>query len=125
MPYPPEDLAAYLDANLPDGVNVYGHPPDQFAVPAVVIETVDQAPYTTGGPASVVWGIEVRLVVTRAQPEYGLRALFDLRAQVTALYVDAPAELTRWETFNVDGTVSIGDADYLQGTLTTVLVAAD
>jgi hypothetical protein len=119
----PEDLAAYLDANLPDGINVYGYPPDVFAVPAVVIDPVDQVPYTAGGPLNVAWGLELKLVVSRTQPQYGLRSLYELRKQITDLFQDAP-DSTRWSEFGDIGTVQVGDADYLQGTLVTVVIAA-
>jgi len=124
MAFVPEELADYLDANLPTGINVYGYPPDVFAVPAVVIDPVDQVPYVQGGPGSVAWGLQVKLVVSRSQPEYGLEVLYEMRAQITALLVGAPAT-TRWSEFAVDGTIKHGDADYLQGTLTVVVIAAD
>ena len=123
---PPEDLAAYLDANLPDGVQLYGYAADLIAPPAVVITPGDpfQAPYTQGGPGSVAWGLELKLVAKRASPKYALRALYELRAQVTALF-PAYTPMVRWLAFDTVSTVQIGDVDYLQGTLTTVLVTAD
>jgi len=78
----------------------------------------------TGGPSHVAWGLEVKLVVTRSQPEYGLQTLYGLREQITALLSGAP-DSTRWSEFGGIGTVKVGDADYLQGTLTVVVIAAD
>lgn len=123
---PPEDLAAYLDANLPDGVQVYGYAADLIVPPAVVITPGDpfQAPYTQGGPGSVAWGLAIKIVAKRTSPKYALRRLYELRRAVTDLLPDFP-ESARWLAFDELTTVDIGNIDYLQGTLTVVLVTGD
>ena len=88
--YPVEDLAAYLDAVLDDGIQVYNHAADIGALPAVVM--------VPGNPAiaiasqanpdmTLAWGIEAMLVVSRSQPKYGTRAIVDLWRQVATAVV--------------------------------------
>lgn len=121
-----EELAEYLDANLPDGIQVYGWAADTVKAPAVVLTPGDpfQVPYTQGGPAAVAWGVEAKLLVSRSQPMYALRALYDLRRGITDLFSGAPDQ-TRWLSFNSIDTVQVADADLLSGTLTLVIVAQE
>lgn len=121
-----EALATFLDAGLPDGIQVYGYPPDQVTPPAVVVTPGDpaQAPYTQAGPGSVFWGVEIKIVAKRAQPQYAMRSLFETRFLVTQLLRTYTAT-TRWLSFGELTTIKIGDIDYLQGTLTCTLITDD
>jgi len=123
---PLEDLAAYLDSALPDGIQVYGWAADSFKAPAVVLTPGDpfQVPYTQGGPTAVAWGVEAQIVVSRSQPKYTLRALYELRRQITDLLAGAP-DNTRWLAFDSIGTIQNADADLLSGTLTLVIIAQE
>ena len=123
---PLERLADYLDANLPDGIQVYGWAADTVKAPAVVLAPGDpfQVPFTQGGPDAVAWGIEAQVLVSRSQPKHALRAVYELRKQITDLLGDAP-EATRWLSFDAIGTVQVGEADLLQGTLTLVIISEE
>ena len=123
---PLETLADYLDTNLPDGIQVYGYAADTVKAPAVVIVPGSpfNIPYTQGGPNSVAWGLELKIVVSRSQPKYGLRMLYDMRREITDLLEGAP-EPARWLAFDSIETTQVGGADLLQGTLTVVIVAQE
>jgi hypothetical protein len=121
-----EALAAFLDAGLPNGIQVYGYPPEQVTPPAVVVTPGDpaQAPYTMAGPGSMIWGVEIKIVAKRAQPQYALRSLFEIRFLVTQLLLTYD-KTARWLSFSDVVTTKVGDIDYLQGTLTVTLITDD
>ncbi len=120
---PLESLAEYLDTNL-DGVQVYGWAADSVKAPAIVLTpaTPFQAPYTQANWDTVIWGVEAQLVVSRSQPRESLRALYALRVSITDILEGAP-DSTRALALDDIGTVTVGSAELLQGTLTLAIVA--
>lgn len=111
--YPVEDLAAYLDSVLPDGVQVYNHPSDIGKLPAVVFVPGDPAiavQTMSGNEFVLAWGIEATLVTSRSQVKYGTRAIVDLWRQVAA------AVNTYSETVTVLSLEEIGEIEWSGGT---------
>lgn len=122
MPYPPDDIADHLQATIPLGVQVYGHPAGQIAAPAIVVTAGDpwQAPYSQGGPGAVAYGLEFQLVIVAGDAAGRYRRLDELRRQVTAAIASAPHSV-RWLTCGRPE--AIEDTDLLQSTLTAIAVA--
>jgi len=125
---PLETFAEYLDANLPDGTQVYGWAADSGTVPAVVLTPGDpfQVPVSYGatGASVVAWALEVQVLVSRSQPKYALRSLYGLRKQITDLLPGAP-ESARWVDFGSIDTISWGEQELLQGTLGVIIQAEE
>ncbi len=123
-----ETLAEFLDAGLPDGVQVYGWSADSVKAPAVVLTPGSplQVPVSMGpkGASVVAWAVECQLLVSRSQPKDALRALYTLRKQITTLLPTAP-DSTRWIEFGDVDTISVGDQELLQGTLALIIQAEE
>ena len=107
--YPVEDLATHLDTELPDGVNVYGWAADIGKLPAVALIPGDPAvTIITQAPGNEVlaWGVELTIVVSRSQPKYALRAIYDLFQQVRLAAESSPDQV------RIVALESIGDLDW-------------
>ncbi len=122
---PLEALAEYLDANLP-GVNTYGWAADSVKAPAIVLTPASpfQAPFDQGGPSNVLWAIDINILVSRSQPKYALRKLYELRRSITDLLTGAP-DTTRWISFDDINTTTIGDIDLLGGALMVTIISPE
>jgi len=122
---PLEALAEYLDTNL-TGTNVYGWAADTVKAPAIVLTPASpfQAPYDQGGPGNVVWAVDINILVSRSQPKYALRKLYELRRSITDLLTAAP-DVTRWISFDDINTTTVGDADLLQGSLMVAIISQE
>jgi len=108
--YPLEDFAAYLDAELPDGVQVYGYAADIGKLPAVVLSPGNPAIMVNSqAPSlgSLAWGVDGTIVVNRSQPKYALRALTDLWQQVKEAADKYPGDMV-----NVLSLEAIGDLEW-------------
>jgi hypothetical protein len=125
--YPVENLAAFVDSALPDGVQVYAHAADIGKLPAVVFVPGDPAIVVTtmSGNAFVLgWGIEVTLVTSRSQVKYGTRAIVDLWRQVAVAcndYTEAVQVLTLEEI----GEIEWSGGTAIAGTMPLILTQSE
>ena len=118
-----EQLAAYLDAELPDNVQVYGHAADIGKLPAVVLVPGEPAiaMVTQSGTDMVLaWGIDATLVVGRSQVKYGTEALVDLWRQI-ALKVMSYTETVTVLTLEEIGEVEWSGGTAMAGTMPMIL----
>jgi len=121
--YPIEDLAVWLDGELPDGINVYGHAADIGKLPALVMAPGNPAialRTMAGGNLTLAWGIDATLVVSRSQTKYGTRALVDMWRQV-AVTVQRYSETVTVMTLEEIGEVEWSGGTAMAGTMPLVL----
>ena len=125
--YPVEELAAYLDAELPDGINVYGHAADIGKLPAVVLTPGNPAIAVVtqnGENSSLAWGIEAVLVVSRSKPKYGTRKVVDLWRQVFTAVIGYE-HMVEILTLEEVGEVEWSGGEAIAGTMPLILTVQE
>ena len=115
-------FAAFLRTVYLDSVNVYEYPPDVLYAPCLVLNPADPyiVPYTQSGPGNALWSLEVMFIVSRTKTDESLTRLEFMWASFQE-DIRAFAQ-TRWLEFGEIATTTIGEVEYLTGTVSVGIV---
>ena len=116
-----QQLAEYLRGVYLGRVNVYDYPPDLVSAPALVISIGDPyaEPYDAGG-LQVIWNFDVVLITQRGKVDESLARLEFMAMNLQQDLIGFPS--ARFVQFGEVGTTTIGEVEYLSGTMTVLVV---
>ena len=115
-------FAAFLRTVYLESINVYEYPPDVLYAPCLVLNPGDPyiVPYVQAGPGQALWSLEVMFIVNRAKTDESLTRLEFMWADFQDV-IQGFAQ-TRWLEFGEIATTTIGEVEYLTGTVSVGIV---
>ena len=115
-------FASYLRSVYLESINVYEYPPDTLYAPCLVLNPSDPyiVPFDQGGPQNALWGLEVMFVLNRTKTDESLTSMEFMWSSFTEDIKGFPN--TRWISFGEISTTTIGEIEYLTGTVTIGIV---
>ena len=118
-----QQFAAYLRDVYLDSINVYEYPPDVLYAPAIILNPSDPyiVPYDQAGPLHALWGLEAMFLVNRSKTDESLTRLEFMWATFQEDIKAFPLT-TRWLSFGEISTTTVGEVEYLTGTVSIGIV---
>ena len=118
-----QQFATYLRDVYLDSINVYEYPPDVLYAPAIILNPSDPyiVPYDQGGPHHALWGLEAMFLVNRSKTDESLTRLEFMWATFQE-DIKGFQLTTRWLSFGEISTTTVGEVEYLTGTVSIGIV---